>query len=118
MTTTVDGTVDGLASHPVDVAGLAVFASGAWGYLATVAATTQLTATTAAGDTLASIAATYQVSPAELAAVNRSAAQSFAATELLTPSATVTVDQRYTVIQGDTLARIAQRFLPRPGRPT
>ena len=109
VTTTVDGTVDGPASHPVDVAGLAAFASGAWGYLATVAATTQLTATTAAGDTLASIAATYQVSPAELAEVNRSAAQSFAATELLTPSATVTVDQRYTVIQGDTLAGIAQR---------
>ena len=67
VTTTVDS-----GAHPLDVGELAAFASGAWGYLGTVAGTTQLTATTAATDTLASIAAAYQVSPAELVQANRS----------------------------------------------
>ena len=89
VTTTVDDT----RRTRLDVAALAAFASGAWSYLATVAGTTQLTATTAARDTLASIAATYQVSPAELAQANRSAAQSFAAASLLTPIATIAVEQ-------------------------
>ena len=111
VTTTVDNT-----AHPVDVAALAAFASGAWSYLATVAGTTQLTATTAAGDTLASIAATYQVSAAELAQANRSPAQSFAAASLLRQGATIAVERRYTVVPNDTLAGIAQRS-PVPADP-
>ena len=113
VTTTVDNT-----AHPVDVAALAAFASGAWSYLATVAGTVQLTATTAAGDTLASIAATYQVSAAELAQANRSAAQSFAATSLLRQDqgATIAVERRCTTVPNDTLAGIAQRS-PVPADP-
>ena len=111
VTTTVDNT-----AHPADVAALAAFASGAWSYLATVAGTTQLTAITAAHDTLASIAATYQVSAAELAQANRSPAQSFAAASLLNPSATIAVERRYTAVANDTLAGIAQRS-PVPADP-
>ena len=114
----VTTTVDGGAPHPLDVAGLAAFASGAWTYLATVASTTQLTATTAAGDTLASIAATYQVPPAELAEANRSAAQNFAAASLLTPGTTLEVENYSTVVQNDTLAGIVQRApVPKPADP-
>ena len=111
VTTTVDNT-----AHPADVAALAAFASGAWSYLATVAGTTQLTAITAAHDTLASIAATYQVSAAELAQANRSPAQSFAAASLLNPSATIAVERRCTAVANDTLAGIAQRS-PVPADP-
>ncbi len=114
----VTTTVDGGAPHPLDVAGLAAFASGAWTYLATVAGTTQLTATTAPGDTLASIAATYQVPPAELAEANRSVAQNFAAAGLLTPGTRVAVENRCTVVQNDTLAGIVQRAAaPKPADP-
>ena len=114
----VTTTVDGGEPHPLEVAGLAAFASGAWTYLVTVAGTTQLTATTAPGDTLASIAATYQVPPAELAEANRSPAQNFAAASLLSAHQTVAVENRSTVVQNDTLAGIVQRApAPKPADP-
>jgi LysM repeat protein len=114
----VTTTVDGGAPHPLEVAGLAAFASGTWTYLATVAGTTQLTATTAPGDTLASIAATYQVPPAELAEANRSAAQNFAAASLLALGTTLEVENCSTVVQNDTLAGIVQRApAPKPADP-
>ncbi len=105
----VTTTVDGQAPHPLDVAGLAAFASGAWGYLATVAGIVQLATTIPDGGTLQSVAGTYQVGPAELAQANRSAAQSFAAAGLLAAGATLAVENRCTVIQNDTLAGIVQR---------
>ena len=111
----VTTTVDGGAPHPLEAAQLAAFASGAWTYLATVAGTTQLTAATAPGDTLASIAATYQVPPAELAEANRSAAQNFAAASLFTPGTALKVENYSTVVQNDTLAGIVQRArAPKP----
>jgi len=105
----VTTTVDEQAPHPLDVAGLAAFTSGAYGYLATVAGIVQLTTTVPAGGTLQSIADTYQVSPAELAQANRSAAQTFAAASLLAPDTQLTVENRCTVIENDTLAGIVQR---------
>ncbi len=105
----VTTTVDDQIPHPFDTAGLTAFASGAWDYLGTVAASTQLTTTTGTNDTLASIAATYHVSPAELAEANQSATQNFAAAGLLNPGALVTVDKSYVVVQNDTLAGIAQQ---------
>ena len=105
MTTTVDAQ----APHPLDVAGLAAFASGAWGYLATVAGIVQLTTTVPADGTLQGIAGAYQVSPAELAQANRSAAQSFAAASLLAGGTQLAVENRCTVIGNDTLASIVQR---------
>ena len=110
----VTTTVDEQAPHPLDVAGLAAFASGAWGYLGTVAGIVQLTATVPQGATLQSIADTYQVSPAELAQANRSAAQSFAAASLLAHGSgaeptVLTVENRCIVISNDTLAGIIQR---------
>jgi LysM repeat protein len=104
----VTTTVDEQAPHPIDVAGLAAFASGAYGYLATVAGSVQLTTTVPPGGTLQSIADTYQVSPAELAQANRSAAQSFAASSLLVVTK-LTVENRCPVIENDTLAGIVQR---------
>ena len=105
----VTTTVDDHISHPFDMAELTAFASGAWDYLGTVAASTQLTTTTGTNDTLASIANTYNVSPAELAEANQSAAQNSAAAGLLSPGALVTVGKRYVVVQNDTLAGIAQQ---------
>ena len=105
----VTTTVDAQAPHPLDVAGLAAFASGAWGYLATVAGIVQLTTTVPADGTLQGIAGAYQVSPAELAQANRSAAQSFAAASLLAGGTQLAVENRCTVIGNDTLASIVQR---------
>ena len=72
VTATVTTSLDGGVAHPVDAATLAGFAAAAWRYLGSVAALRPLAVTTDGSSTLRSIAATYQVSPGELAQANRS----------------------------------------------
>ncbi len=103
----VTTTVDGATPHLVSVGELATFTATAWGYLQTVARTTQATVPVPDGATLADLAATYHITATELAQANRSVAQNADAANLLGSGRTIVVEARYSVIRNDTLSHIA-----------